>query len=924
MTINCQPDATIEQTRRFESRALLVVRNSPSRWEGRAKRGEGRVLNSAFELPRPEAGRRSRREGQKKTEYSGFGTCAIIPILVLLFSTAHYSDASADAEWALIKTHCGQCHSTDEPEGDFNLRSLGTAPSGDNIQRWVASVNYIQTGEMPPADESQMTDADRKQLIAFLREKIRVYNSQSGHAKRVPPRRLNNREIANSVADVLMMEDVGTHQPMSNLLGDALHDGFDTHGESLGISEFHLDQYINAFRKVVDSVILTGDRPVTHQYTVASTNLLRTSIAQRARREGPGRNPDSLDFHDIRARMFFTNFETVPETGRYRIKIRATGIDRGIYDAEQTGIYHEDPIRLNVHLGDRVRTFDLPDNRVMEINLDEWIVKGTKVQMSYPTDGLRLRSNGNFKFQYAIGADYLEKHNPDLYAKVLAEVVPKSKTRSRLPSHWSHWTRVWQGPRPRVFGAEIEGPIYESWPPKRQIALLGDQPNARNAEAILRPIATRAWRRDVIDGELDTIVRLVQSRTKDLGHVEALKEGIVAILTTPSFLMINPEPSTPHDRFATKLSYFLNSTTPNERLRKIVGEGKLDSLKGVRKEVAFQLSQPSAREFLSEFPHAWLQLDRISFMEPDPVVFPLFEKKRIADDMKSEALAFFRHAIENNIPVPDLLTADYSFINADLAKVYGVDDVPQDSVLRKHVFNDGRRGGLLGMGAFLTLTADSLGTSPIHRAVYVMENFMGIEPTPPPADVKITEPDVRQAKTIREILALHASDQVCASCHKAIDPYGYAFENFGPMGQWRDHYTSRGAEVTKGDKVSGQQNANPNLEGESDAEPTKVPKKNRKRGPRAAITLVSVDASAKFRSGIKYRDITEFRELMKSDISRDRFVRCFITKLLTYANGTDPKDYTGIENILATSAANEYRIIDTIAAVIDSPLFREQ
>ncbi|WP_283431054.1 DUF1588 domain-containing protein [Neorhodopirellula lusitana] len=855
--------------------------------------------------------------------------------------TACFNPATAE-EWGLMKTHCGKCHLTEDPEGDFSLRSLGLMPSEDSSDLWIASVDYLKSEEMPPAESNKMTAVERDRLIEFLESKLRSFDAQASESERVAPRRLNNREIAKSIADVLMIEDVGTHQPMASLLGDTLHDGFDTHGESLGISEFHLDQYIDAIRKVIDGAILSDDRPETKHYLVESTDLKRTSISQRPRPEGPGRNPDSLDFHDIRSQMYFTNFDTVPATGRYRIKIRATGVDRGVYDSEETGVYAGDPIRLSVHMGDRVRTFDLPDNKVKVIELDEWIVKGTKVQMSYPTDGLRMRGNGNFKFQYGIAAEYIKENNPETYAKVLAEVVPKSKGRSKSPGHWSHWTGEWQGPRPRVFGAEVEGPIYESWPPKRQVALLGDQPNTGNAEAILRPIAARAWRRDVVDGELDTIVQLVQSRTKALGHVEALKEGIVAILVTPSFLMINPEPGEGHDRFATKLSYLLKSTTPDQRIRRIASEGKLDSFEGVRKEVAYQLGQPPAEEFLKEFPQAWLQLDRITFMEPDPVLYKLFEKKRISEDMTNEALAMFRYAIANNIPVPELLTANYSFVNADLAKVYNIDDVPEDSVLRKYEFKDGRRGGLLGMGAFLTLTADSLGTSPIHRAVYVMENFMGIEPTPPPADVKISEPDVRSATTIREVLALHASDESCASCHRAIDPYGYAFENFGPMGEWRDFYASRDIDLTANDKVSGQQNAKPKPE---DADEDAAGKKNRKardksgkakagnekvrsgknnkRGAATVASGIPIDASAKFRSGAEYRDIIEFRELMKADASRDRFVRCFITKLLTYANGTEPEDYTEVERILAKSAENDYRIVDTIAAVVDSPLFRE-
>lgn len=843
--------------------------------------------------------------------------------LILLFVLV--STASAD-EWELMKTHCGKCHlkadPEADPEADFNLSSLEPAPSKESLELWVASVDYLELGEMPPADESKLTATERQRLIRFLREQIGSYDTKANASRRVPPRRLNNREIARSVADVLMIEDVGTHQPMASLLGDTLHDGFDTHGDSLAISEFHLDQYINAFRKIVDETIFTGLRPATKHYVVESTDLKRTSLSQRRRQEGPGRNPDSLDFHDMRLRMFFTNFETVPATGRYRIKIRATGIDRGVYAEEETGTYHGDPIRLNVHLGDRVHTYELPDNEVRVIEIDEWMTAGTNVQLSYPTDGLRQRNNGNFKFQYGIAADYIQNKDPELYAKVLKEVVPKSRGRSKAPNHWSHWTDYWQGPRPRVFDAEVEGPIYESWPPKRQVALLGNQPKATNAEAILRPIATRAWRRDVRDGELDSIVQLVQTRTPQLGEIEAFKEGIIAILVTPSFLLINPEEGTAADRFAAKLSYFLKSTTPNDRLRSLTRDGKLQTFDAVCTEITHQFANSAADEFLNEFPQAWLQLDRISFMEPDPDLFPLFDRKRIADDMKNEALAFFRHAIENNIPVPEMLTADYSFINADLAKVYGVDGLPHDSVLRKHVFKDGKRGGLLGMGAFLTLTADSLGTSPIHRAVYVMENFMGIEPTPPPADVNITEPDVRQAKTIREILALHASDKICASCHKAIDPYGYAFENFGPMGEWRDFYASRSVDVTADDKVSGQQNAKPKSEGSAEVPPQK--QKRRRKTSEAVMSRVAVDASAKFRSGAEYQNVVEFRQLMQAEATRNRFVRCFITKLLTYANGVEPHDYSEIDAILNKSAANGYRIVETIAAVIDSPLFREE
>ena len=664
----------------------------------------------------------------------------------------------------------------------------------------------------------------------------------------------------------------------------------------------------------MDTVILSGERPETQQIVVTSDDLNMTSLSQNSKRNRTRRNANSVDFFDPRLRIYFSNFESTPASGRYRITIRATGIDRGHYDSDKTGIYDDDPIRLRVHLGDRVRTFDLPDNEVMKIELEEWISAETRPELSYPTDGLRLRGNGNFKFQYAIGHDYIREHDPDLYTKVLKEVVPKSRNRSDSPGHWSHWTEYWQGPRPRVFEARVEGPFFESWPSKRQVALLGEDPKAENAAKILQPIAERAWRRDVDAEELDSIVRLVQLRAQQLGDIEAFKEGIVAILVSPSFLLINPEQGQPADRFATKLSYFLQSTTPDVHLREMAHNDELQTFQAVRAEIQRQFDKSEADEFLQEFPHAWLQLDRINFMAPDPERYPLYDRKRLSEDMIGEVKHFFQHAIENNLPVPELVSADYTFLNADLAKVYQVDNVPQDSRFRKHTFTDGRRGGLLGMGAFLTLTADSLSTSPIHRAVYVMENFMGIHPSPPPADVKVAEPDVRQAKTIKEILEAHKSDVSCASCHKTIDAYGYAFENFDPVGAWRDQYT---------EQIARKPSRNQLLE---------IEKQDLQRVARGLPSLpkpwenkpIPVDASSQFRNGAVYQDIIGYRQQLLTAANRDRFVRCFITKLLTYANGTEPDNYSEVDKILAISAQHDYRMVDTIAAVVDSPLFREE
>ena len=804
----------------------------------------------------------------------------------------------------LLKTHCAKCHNEDKAKGKFKLADLGQRPAGENLQRWLDALDLVTSAEMPPEDDSEISVADRGKLISWLQQQLATFEKGSSGPQRTPARRLNNREFANSIRDALLIEDIGTHLPTDNLIGDSLHDGFDTHADTLGFSKFHLEQYIEAVRKVVDATILSGKRPRSKRYEITSERMVAQHFKQNTKRRERIGLRAGFDFLDPKQLCYFTQFKTVPTTGRYRITLKAAGRDRGKYPADQTGMYHDDPIRLVALMGDREKVFDLPDEKIVELKVDEWLAAGTSFRLQHRTDGLKMIGNGNFKFQNRITGEYIKENDPDLYQKVVASMKPRAGGRKRRPEDWHNWVDHWKGPRPVLYSAVIEGPYFASWPPERQVRLIGRKPSAAKAEAILGPIAERAWRRPVREGELDRIVSLVEEKSKTMNDIEALKEGIVAVLVSPAFLLHSLEDTTAEERFASKFSYFLKSTIPTDQVRSSVEAGKLDTFAGVRNAVQKHFDKQLADPFLREFPFGWLKLNDINFMAPDPEQYRFYHRKDVSDDMVNEVLAFFRHVVENNLPVPELISADYSFVNADLAKIYHLEDVPQDSKLRKYAFVNGRRGGLLGMSAFLTVTADSLGTSPIHRAIYVMENFLGIHPTPPPPDVQIEEPDVRAAKSIREVLEAHRSDPNCASCHKSIDPYGYAFENFDPTGAWRDAYLA--PEPAPGDTVAEQK-----------------AQKNRKRGPRPTIP---VDASAEFRNGNKYTDIVEYRKLMMTDANRDRFVRCFVTKLLTYANGAAPEksDFAEIDRILARSAASGYRIVDTIAAVIHSPLFREK
>lgn len=828
----------------------------------------------------------------------------------LAISIVFACSVTAHADLALLKSHCSKCHTGPRPKGDFSLHEMGRAPDEKTADYWTRSLDRVEAGDMPPAKHSKMTDQERERLVNFLRKNVTLYEERIEQPTRIPPRRMSNREFINSVRDVLMLGHIGSHDPTSTLLGDTLHDGFDTHGETLSLSEYHLDQYVTSVRRVLDGVILEGPRPESKTRHFLPRDFAIFDTHNRKRADSTRRSERGVEVIGTQHQIHLPHFDAVPTTGRYRMRIRATGVDHHIYSQEKTGIYRDDPIVLRVTMGAKHKDIELPEESFGEFVIDEWLVEGTPIRFSHHTDGLRMIGNGNFKFQNRIAHDYIKANKPELYERVLREEVPRAKNRSNAPSHWVHWVPYWEGPRPIIAEATIEGPIFEAWPPKRQSNLLSENPDAEDAMKILRPIAERAWRRPVTDEELQPIVRLVQSQAASLGHAGALKEGIVTVLVSPSFIMVNPEDASPQLRFATRTSLFLEGTIPDAGLYRKVEKDELSNFDQLRDELAARIKAGKAEALLKHFPYGWLQLDRINFMAPDVDQYPRYEKKRISEDMVGEVLMFFRHCVTENRPVPELVTGDYSFVNADLAKVYGLKNVPDDSKFRRHEFTDGRRGGFLGMGAFLTLTADTLSTSPIHRAVYVMENFMGIHPASPPADVEIREPDIRSAKTIREVLAAHQNDATCAACHQAIDPFGYAFENFDPIGAWRDAYldASTAAELTVGEKTVSE-NANKKV--------------NRRAHARKQFVSIPVDASASFLSGAEYKDITEFRQLMKNDVSQKRIVKCFVTKLLTFANGVEPDNYSAIDAIVNKSAEHEYRLIETNAAVMDSPLFRE-
>ena len=269
-------------------------------------------------------------------------------------------------------------------------------------------------------------------------------------------------------------------------------------------------------------------------------------------------------------------------------------------------------------------------------------------------------------------------------------------------------------------------------------------------------------------------------------------------------------------------------------------------------------------------------------MPPDREAFLTYYAKDLQSAMRRETHLFTRHLIEENLPITDFLSADYTFANAPLAKHYGLSEVFPPATaheFRKIALKDPRRGGLLGMASVLTVTANGIETSPVNRGVWLLENILGTPPPPPPDDVPAIDPDVRGTTTIRDQLAKHSGSPACAQCHQKIDPPGFALENFDPVGAWRTHYPL-----------------------------------GRKRGP-------EIDASGELSTGETFNDITGFKKLL---LEREAFfARMLATRLLTYATGRriEPEERSEVERIVTGLKAQGNGMRTLIERVVSNPIF---
>ena len=692
---------------------------------------------------------------------------------------------------------------------------------------------------------------------------------------------------------------------------DAVDHGFDNIGEALTLSDYQLQRYLEVAEAAVDQALFFDTQKPQRQ-TWAYTGKDFNGVESYERAPVTWRLIVNDEYMEIghgqpseRHPNYIPKFERkvggVPADGWYTIKVRAAAanrLDHG-YDHDEFERFKTFPLKMALWIAPEARflsknaadqrqllkVWDLPDGEPEVFSQRVWLGKGAVPFISW-TNG--VSSKGNIR-------RVAEKHHPDVIratktqldaaklgnaeTKALVEKLLKNADNKLL-------SEVYQGPRVRVWGMEIDGPQFDRWPPESHRMLVGSETDASqvNIEKVVQGFAGRAFRQKVTQKEVQHYVAFVRKQI-DAGksHAKAIKLGLAAILTSPRFLYLdegNEEAGQEllQHELASRLSYFLWSSPGDHQL----SAAELNNPNVLKKQAGRMLADDKSRAFVEHFTDSWLRINMLGSMPPAEKTFGAYYNNRLEEFFKEETRLFFADLIATNGSILNFLDSDYTFVNDSLAAHYGIDGVRGEAFRKVSLQPQHHRGGLLGHGSVLTVTANGIETSPVVRGVWVLENIFGTPPPPPPPDVQPLEPDTRGTTTIREQLKKHRSVAACADCHKKIDPAGFALEFYDPIGGYRSHYAARGG-----------------------------------TGP-------AVDGSGQLPTGESFQDEREFKKLLLAD--KQRFAEALTEKLLTYATGRRMtfRDQPEIKRIAADCAKRGYGLQDLIVDVIGSQAFRNR
>lgn len=740
---------------------------------------------------------------------------------------------------AFLQKHCLRCHGPEKSKGELRLDQLSRDfQSGRDAQRWAEIIERINSGEMPPKNEPQPRQDEIATFVASIDSRIK-----EGRAARMAARpavshnRLSRKEYQNTVYDLLGVRYDPTKPGQLN--EDTRWHGFERIGSELSLSPSHMDRYYRAAELVLDRAILPSS---------GETRKVRKTAAE-LRYNGGKSQQEALDRFGIKRPLRHLLYpgnvhqalspnwfgKTGPEhSGLYKLRIQASGIrpregqTAHLSIGKRTG---EETVDALIEF-DITAPEDKPQRFEFEVFLEmpqslEFCVVATNVIDRRGGAAFRNALNsGTFVFTHSSETRLLNPNAPQMFDDKGNGLF------SLVLLDWIEW----------------EGPMVTDSEKARRNDLI--PPEGSTPEAVadhLKRFAERAWRRTVKTEELAGYLKaFADERKAGESMASAYRIALQGILTSRHFLYLvegdpAPRQKLNDDELASRLSYFLGSSMPDDRLMAAARSGKLRG-DGLKNEVDRLLSDSKSHRFIEDFTSQWMQLHRLGMFPPDRKLYPNYDAW-LESSLRSEPVEYFREMFSKNLPIDQLIESDWTMANARLCDFYGLPEPKGSGFQRVELKPDHHRGGLLTMGAVLGLTSDGTRHRPVHRGVWVSEVIWGRTPPPPPANVSAIEPNPPGSPkaTIRQKIETHRHNANCAACHAKIDPLGLAWDNYDVIGQWRTR-----------EKVATGTGEDP-----------------------------LIDPSGVLPDGRAFQDSVQFKRRILEE--RDQFLRAFVEHLCTYA-----------------------------------------
>lgn len=749
----------------------------------------------------------------------------LVAFMVGMGSVASADDAKDESSFRtqlapLLRTYCYDCH------GSGSEIELGKYRTAAEIKKergvWGRAIAQIRLGTMPPEDGEPLEAATRQKLLSLLDKLVNSVDCVNNpNAGKVALRRLNRAEYRNTIRDLTGVD----YQASDGFPGDDVGYGFDNIGDVLSMPPLLVEKYLDAAETITGQAI----------YTPPPSRVFELD-------QDPSKLIDAGKYSVGSGRVTLATQGTValecevPFTATYTLTIATSGDQGG-----------DEPVKMKVESGRFRKLIAVRNETAEDFELSLRLIRGTRrIEMSFIND-----------YYVPEKADRnLHIHHVNLRG---VEKRAMMALDAKLPA--SHRKLIFVTPKGGVSADQASSDI-------------------------LGRFASRAFRRPATSQEVDRLVKLASKVRAESGHFEeGIQVAVQAVLVSPHFLFKVETPKKVDARgqmplvsqyeLATRISYFLWSSMPDDELLLLAHRGQLREPKRLLEKIASMLRDPRANRFVKNFAGQWLQLRNLDQVRPDAGKFDVFNDE-VRELMRRETLTFFAGVMRGNLPVTTLLDGQFTYLNEPLARYYGLPGV-KGPEFRRVSLRGTPRGGLLTQASILTVTSDPTRTSPVKRGKWILENLLNTPPPPAPPNV----PELEKAKltgTLRERMEQHRANPACAVCHNMMDPLGFALENYDAVGLWRDR---EGGE--------------------------------------------EIDASGQLPDGTKFQGVGELREMLVTE-RKDQFVRCLAEKLLIYAigRGTEYYDKCAIDQIVLEMQQHDYKFAYLIAGIIKSDPFQKQ